>query len=145
MYHKDERNTEALTGLRNVQDKVLMTNFIKSIYIYNNYTKEYYSTDNGVFTDDKMFEDLISSHSAIPQMRLVPRKIPAVPSYGEEGSEYVFSYFMFETPEPKKSMDNCLILDIKPDWLFDNIRMLSGIDAKKDSRIFIITDNGSLS
>lgn len=116
------------------------SSFVHSVYIYNNKNKSFYSTYKDMYYVDNELEKLIDSYKAVPKMRPVLRKIEASDSTDGKKNEDVFTYFMFDRTDENNKMDGGLVVNIKPEWLFNNIKMISMIGRQSKDKVFILND-----
>ncbi|OGO81600.1 MAG: hypothetical protein A2Y21_03815 [Clostridiales bacterium GWC2_40_7] len=147
MFYKgiDNEYPYIMKNMARIQDIANMTYFLKSIYVYNNYEKVFYSTDNGIFTDNTVFNDVTGSYKEIPRMKLIMRKITPSEKSGNDQNRYVFSYFMYDNLDKSKNMDGGVIFNIKPEWIFNNIKMLNTTDLVNHDKFLILNnDTGEL-
>ncbi len=142
LFDKGNDNDDVMKGLRNIKKLAAMSMFVKSIVIYNDTTKQFYTTDNGIHTEDAMLTEFLTSNPNVPQMKLVPRLVKDETLPASEQEEYVLSYFMFDTLNKHDNSGNYLLINVEPNWLYENIEILNGFDLKKDSHTFILgSDN----
>lgn len=147
MYYKsiDNEYPDIMKNMARLQDVTNMTYFLKSTYVYNNYEKAYYSTDNGVFSDNAIFTDVIGLYKEIPKMKLILRKITSGEKTDNNQNRYIFSYFMYDNLDERKNMDGGVIFNIKPEWIFSNVKMLNTADfVNNDMFLILNNDTGEL-
>lgn len=147
MYYKsiDNEYPDIMKNMARLQDVTNMTYFLKSTYVYNNYEKAYYSTDNGVFSDNAIFTNVIGLYKEIPKMKLILRKITSGEKTDNNQNRYIFSYFMYDNLDERKNMDGGVIFNIKPEWIFSNVKMLNTADfVNNDMFLILNNDTGEL-
>ncbi|HEY5584659.1 MAG TPA: AraC family transcriptional regulator [Ruminiclostridium sp.] len=128
---------ETLNKLNNTT--VQSNSFIQSIYIYNNNKKAYYSTYKSFSYEDEELKSLIKSMKDIPILKPIVRKCETY-DLGNSKIYYnnVLTYFMYELKDSSNNMYGAVIVNIKLDWLFDNINTINSIDGNKQGKIFIL-------
>lgn len=116
--------------------------FLESITIYNAKLDCYISTSyTGSCQSDGAggtLSDYLSSHSFTPpKLKLVPIQTM------DRGNTRVdrFSYFL-AAPMPNQSKPSILIMNIKPEWMTDNLHHLHRVDASLTDNLLILDHNG---
>ncbi len=142
MYYRGEeeyynRHMESLRKVSNITEAIPL---VDSIYIYNSELKQYFS-DRGVFADETIQKSIVAEYKQIPVLKPVFRSIENSEKLSDE-KDYVISYFMYEDKDGSNYMDGGVILNVKTQWLYDNIKMLNMTDVQKDSVIFIANERG---
>lgn len=139
MFSKEVDIRELVLKINRLNSSVINTNsWLDSIYIYNSNTDTYYSTSNNIFNVDADLVQLIKGYDKIPKMRMIPRrKVIGETSKGEL-YEYVFSYFMYTSMNKTKQMEGAVIVNVKAEWLLNNINKINMTDKKKLDSIFLL-------
>lgn len=126
-------------------EKVVNTSaFLDSILVYNANTDCYYSTRFSMScTDDGLggiVDRYLQEHlESVPKLEFIPLRSQAK---GTEPDRIdMFSYMMYETHPGEKRFSK-LILNVKPEWLFDNIHMINELGKQAESGIFILDRQG---
>ena len=137
MYNKNAEFYNVYGRLLKLQQLVNTTPYLHSIYIYNNISKLYYTTDKGIVKSDEYLESINALNVKYTVLKPVLMNVKGSGSDGER----VFSYFMFDSLDDEKRMNGALILNVKSAWLFDNVQLENGFAAKKHDRLFLWTTN----
>jgi len=146
MYLNDEETYENLSILNKLNASVVSNNpFLNSIYIYNNHKNVYYTTFGDMYRKDESLERLLAAYSRIPALKAIVRDMEVGSTTdGKPKKETVISYIMYETVDERNRMDGAVILNIKLDWLADNVREMNRIDATTHSEVYIVDGDDKL-
>jgi AraC-like DNA-binding protein len=127
--------TDKMNLLRNV---VTQSSHLHSIVIFNDYNKKFYATDSGVAGTTPMSEAIkryVSGQQEIQPIRLLPVRLQ------EDQETDLFSMFVFERFSKLPTLGSFMAINVKPEWLFDN---LETINSEGDTgEIFIIDAEGN--
>ncbi|MGO4272877.1 cache domain-containing protein, partial [Paenibacillus sp. TAF58] len=138
MYAKKEDMVEVASRLTKVVSSVTSANpYIHSIGIYNRNLDQSYSSGFPLFFKDQMLYDFINSNQALPKLKPIFRDIKKLVN-GVTESEYVFSYFIYETTANEVKPDGVVVINVKPQWLLENINQINMIDKRKGDNVFIL-------
>jgi Response regulator containing CheY-like receiver domain and AraC-type DNA-binding domain len=142
MYLKGEETYEDMQRFDKLNTSVISTfNFLHSIYIYNNIKKTYYSTNVSFYYKDEELEKFIKSHGIIIRLKPYVREID-IANFNK--NEKIVSYFMYDMLDMNNVMDGAVIVNVKLEWLLNNINMINAIDKKNQDNIYLLDDNGDL-
>lgn len=142
MYAKKEDMIAVSSHLAKVVSSVTSANpYIHSIGIYNRNLDQSYSSGFPLFFKDQMLYDFINSNHALPKLKPIFRDIKKLVN-GVTESEYVFSYFIYETTASEAKPDGVVVINVKPQWLLENINQINMIDKKKGDNVFILDQYG---
>lgn len=132
-----------LTGKLNRLDRlVTSSSFLDSIVFYNGDTKKLFSGGNPKFrnTDTEQTMRLLKlfeTPESVLKMKLIPMDL----SDKTSGVE-AFTFFMYDSLGPYKKGESALALNIKPEWVFNNIRMINDMDIRRASSFFLVNREG---
>lgn len=142
MYAKKEDMVEVASHLSKVVSSVTSANpYIHSIGIYNRNLDQSYSSGFPLFFKDQMLYDFINSNQALPKLKPIFRDIKKLVN-GITEPEYVFSYFIYETTVSEAKPDGVVVINVKPQWLLENINQINMIDKRKGDNVFILDQYG---
>ncbi|WP_164716392.1 helix-turn-helix domain-containing protein [Paenibacillus whitsoniae] len=142
MYAKKEDMLEVASHLSKVASSVTSANpYIHSIGIYNRNLDQSYSSGFPLFFKDQMLYDFINSDKVLPKLKPIFRDIKKLVN-GVTEPEYVYSYFIYETPLSGAKPDGVVIINVKPQWLLENINQINMIDKQKGDHVFILNESG---
>lgn len=119
--------------------------FVDSIVIYNNNNKCYYSTnyktschEDGV---NQEIDRYIKNIGTIPKLKLVPIMKDNNKSIKDDRLDY-FSMFFYGAYDTSVQAST-IIINIKPEWLFDNVNSLNHLIKYEGSSILLMDSNYS--
>ncbi|OCT12059.1 hypothetical protein A8709_29845 [Paenibacillus pectinilyticus] len=142
MYAKSEDMVAVSGHMTKLVSSVTSANpYIHSIGIYNRNLDQSYSLGFPLFFKDQMLYDFINSNQALPKLKPIFRDIKKLVN-GVTESEYVFSYFIYETTSNEMKPDGVVVINVKPQWLIENINQINMIDKRKGDNVFILDQNG---
>lgn len=95
-----------------------------SAVLYNNKTGQFYSTYRGVFDSDEQLIELLDNQ-IVSTLTPIPRVLPKEIYFDDVK---VFTYVMYDQINDYGQPDAALIVNIKTDWLFENIKKLNNND-----------------
>ncbi|QJD84606.1 helix-turn-helix domain-containing protein [Cohnella herbarum] len=144
MYLKEDETYDHLSTINKLNSTIIANNpFLHSIYIYNNYKNVYYSTFGDLFHKDAELDQALRSYDRIPTLKAIVRKLK-VSDGTDPNYMTVLSYIMYENVDSRNGMDGAVILNIKLDWLVNNIRALNGTDSGASSFLYILDSSKRL-
>ncbi|MBO9610702.1 MAG: helix-turn-helix domain-containing protein [Paenibacillaceae bacterium] len=124
------------------------SSFVESIFVYNGFNRCYYSSEakgklscqeDGL---DNVLDRYLSNHDQIARLRLVPMYDDA--SDRLYNRVRFFSVFMYDTKDDRYNRQSILVINIKPEWLFNHIRNINQLTEQDNSSILIMDDNGDI-
>ncbi|WP_217592125.1 AraC family transcriptional regulator [Cohnella sp. GbtcB17] len=121
------------------------TSFVDSISVYSGASGQLYVGGSGPWTRDhlpelkKMTLDRLQEAERSPSGRLVPMKT-------DKSSPNVdlFSFFVLEGHPSNGSMPNAVIVNIRPQWIFDNITNLNELADHRDGGVLLVQHGQAL-
>lgn len=138
-----EETYEQMNIINKFSNSIVASNpYIQSIYIYNNRKKVYYSTYNSFKYEDPDLIKVIQSNPDIPVLKPVFRRTETYHTGDIVKYSNVLTYFMYELKDSQNNMQGAVIVNIKLDWLIDNINIINMVNNKRQDRIFILDQNG---
>lgn len=138
-----EETYDQMSIINKFSNSIVASNpYIQSIYIYNNRKKVYYSTYNSFKYEDPDLIKLIQSNVDIPVLKPVFRRTETYHSGDMIKYSNVLTYFMYELKDNQNNMQGAVIINIKLDWLIDNIKIINMVNNKRQDEIFILDKNG---
>ncbi|WP_158082309.1 AraC family transcriptional regulator [Paenibacillus ferrarius] len=142
MYAKNEDMIEVSRHLTKVVSSVTSAiPYIHSVGIYNRNLDQTYSSGFPLFFKDQMLYEFINSDQALPKLKPIFRDIKKLVN-GVTEPEYVFSYFIYETLSSGAKPDGVVVINVKPEWLLENIKQINMIDKQKGDNVFILDQAG---
>ncbi|OCT12936.1 hypothetical protein A8709_21670 [Paenibacillus pectinilyticus] len=142
MYLNDEETYDHLNTINKLNATIVANYpFVQSIYIYNNHKKMYYSTFGDLYHKDAELDKVLSANPHITPLKAIVRKMQTGGTTEKPTYDTVLSYVMFENVDEQGFMDGAIILNVKLDWLVDNIRTINQFDSRTQSDLYILEDN----
>ncbi|SDC93177.1 Helix-turn-helix domain-containing protein [Paenibacillus sp. UNCCL117] len=125
-------------------DKWVNSNtYIDSVILYNARTDGFYAGGSlDIQYETALMAQIrqyLSDSGAVSKAELVPMilKTAANPEHR------VFSYILYESNTAYKPGSSALVINVKPDWVFDNIRRLNNIGTEQAGKLLVIGKDGS--
>ena len=135
---------ELFTSRYNIIANIVNTNpFIHSVSIYNGSNRTCYTTDTTTLFEDPSIEDFLRSHEDLPQLKPITRRVRRMDADSENETEVVFSYFLYQSPDGNKTFNSAVIINVKLDWILNNINMLNKDDNNRNNAIYVIDSQGA--
>ncbi|MFC3798895.1 helix-turn-helix domain-containing protein [Cohnella sp. GCM10012308] len=137
MYAKEENMVDVIIRMNTAVTALTSSYpYVHSITIYNRNLDQFYNAGSPVFFNDTQLSELQDADQVLPKLKPIYRDIHKVMN-GRVESEHVLSYFMYETPTNDEK-PSALVINVKPEWLLENIRQINMIDPQKKSSIFLL-------
>ncbi|MDF2922415.1 MAG: hypothetical protein K0R57_1329 [Paenibacillaceae bacterium] len=144
MTDKEAEPFDTISGIRQLNKALDSSSFLHSIMIYNARAGEIYAV--GEIAAEKpghalavKLSELVQEEQKLPQMRLLPMNVS-----GQEHSVDFFSVMIYETYDESSRDDSVLILNIRPEWIFDNMKAVNDFAAPEQSSLFMIDNTGQV-
>ncbi|MGO4499748.1 helix-turn-helix domain-containing protein [Paenibacillus sp. 2RAB27] len=139
MYLNDEETYDHMNTINKLNATVVANYpFVQSVYVYNNHKKLYYSTFGELYHKDAELDKVLAESPHITPLKAIVRKMQTGGSSAKPTYDTVLSYVMFENVDEKGVMDGAIILNVKLDWLVDNIRTINQFDSRTQSDLYIL-------
>ncbi|CAI6083123.1 AraC family transcriptional regulator [Cohnella sp. JJ-181] len=129
----------------NKLDQIVSSNlFVRSVSIYNAHNRCTYSNSATapVVCGDDGESDLqayLRRQAEVPRLTFLPFVDR------EDGRDHdVFAYMMYNAVGGYKSTESVLMIEIKPEWLFDNIRTLNELADNSLGSVFLMDGAGRI-
>lgn len=142
MYLKDDENFDSLNVINKLKSSVVWSNsFVHSVYIYNNNKQRYYSTFGQFFHQDTEWEKVLQSYGgAVPPLKPIIRDMDVSLDSEHLQTEKVLTYVMYELTDKQGRMDGAVIINIKLEWLFNNMKAINNVESDQLNRMFILNE-----
>lgn len=120
---------------------ILSNNYIQSICIYNSFDEQYFYTGKPLFFDDKRLKQIMSQYPNVPKLKPILRKINN--DYGTKtNEEEVLTYILYETAGTPSKIDSAIIVNVRPEWLLDNLRIINTPKKDSNSSVYVMNEKG---
>ncbi|MNH90083.1 HTH-type transcriptional regulator YesS [compost metagenome] len=130
----------------NKMNQILISNpFLSSVAIFNGANGCYYSTafnspiSCGNNEPNNLLGSFLKEHKTFPKLVLLPLEETKGTSV-----QTVFSYLIYNSAGDYSKNESVLMMNVKPEWLFDNIRVMNEIADNSTGDAFIIDSKGKL-
>ncbi|WNR45404.1 helix-turn-helix transcriptional regulator [Paenibacillus roseipurpureus] len=145
LYSRDEEVFEFFKKRNKLQQFVgSYTNLLHSIVIYNGFNKQYYSTfDASNGNSNPVIESakrMITDPKRITNLKLEPLRTGLLPQLKQDEFD-LFSFALYETSSTGE-YNNVLVLNVRPEWLFDNLKAVNRLATSPQSGVFLIDGDG---
>lgn len=126
------------TTLNNVINPTLLSNgYIHSICLYNSNSEQYYYVGKSLFFDDRELKQIINSYPEVPKQKPIFRQIEN--EYSKTDMyENVITYIMYETGSTPEKIESGIVINVRPEWLLDNIAAINMVEKNSGDQIFIL-------
>ncbi|QGQ99259.1 AraC family transcriptional regulator [Paenibacillus psychroresistens] len=119
------------------------SSFLQSIMFYNGYLDKFYYGTNAGSSDELLFQKIrqfLKKPDQVKKMQLIPLVSPNM----EDGTADVVSYFMYNSLGGYSLKESILIMNVKPQWLFDTINKINTLSHLEESHVFLMSSNGQM-
>ncbi|KRE64615.1 helix-turn-helix domain-containing protein [Paenibacillus sp. Soil750] len=138
MYAEHENMSDVITRINNVVNSLTSSYpYIHSISVYNRNLDQFYNAGSPIFFDDPQLLALFNSNQLLPKLKPIFRDIHKVVN-GDNKSERVLSYFMYETALNAEKPNGAVVINVKPEWLLGNIKQINRVDRQQGNNIYIL-------
>lgn len=139
---EDADPLDALISRSRIDKIAGYTPFIQSIVVYNgNLDRFYWGGDSALQDKDapiyaeyrKMFQS-----AQLPKLEMVPMSLDAA-----GGKVDFYSIFNYDSVQYRPG-SSVFILNIKTEWLFDNIKLINDLTSQDNEKLFIVGKDGAI-
>lgn len=120
--------------------------FVHSIIVYNAYNGCYYSTRTTLSCEDEgmgqVIDRYLTGRNKLPKLKFVPMSLGG--NFENSNRVDLFSYFMYDSLDDRYAKQSTLIVNLTPEWLFDNIDSINRLTDHAESSIFIVDGSGKV-
>ncbi|MFD0671504.1 helix-turn-helix domain-containing protein [Cohnella sp. GCM10027633] len=139
-----QEDMDIINSVRLLNEELDSSSFLHSILVYNGRADKPYSVgsmadqmqDN--FMVPKLVE-LLKREEKMPQLQLLPMNFS-----GRANAVDVFSLVIYETFFERNRSESAIVLNVKPEWIFDNLKVVNELAMPGASEIFIMDDAGTV-
>ncbi|MDF2924884.1 MAG: AraC family transcriptional regulator [Paenibacillaceae bacterium] len=119
-------------------DKWVNSNsYVHSVILYNGRTDRIYAGGYIDMQYERALEEQYRSFLRVPAGMKKLELIPMTLQLSSQATE-VFSYIMYDKIGVYETGDSAMFVNVKPDWLFDNIRRLNNLGTDMQGEIVIL-------
>lgn len=141
MLNREIEVIELLKKLRKLDSAVNTTAFLHSIVVYNQYTEQFFS--GGVKGFQNADSAAAKNMSAFMRQGQFNRMTLTPIGFNDDTPGIdAFAYIIFDSIEPMYQNQSAMILNVKPEWLFNHIQVVNQLAM--ESHIFLINEKGRI-
>ncbi|MBP3965842.1 AraC family transcriptional regulator [Paenibacillus lignilyticus] len=141
MYLNDDETYDYMNAVNELNSSVIRNNpFVHSVYIYNNNKNRYYSTYGEFFHHDAEWDKLLAAQKKLPVLKPIIRVMSLDPTDHKKGTQLVISYVMYDMLDDQGNMDGAVVINLKLDWLMNNIQAINTEDSNPNDQLYILDD-----
>lgn len=130
--------------------RVDSTSFLYSIVVYNGKTESFYSNNLKYALDsvsahdtDKLlanFLPLLNKEVPWEKMKLLPMSTTSLVGEDKQPNYDIFTLAMYESLDYYEQGESVLFINVKSEWLLNNLKMLNQLDGLNSSGDFFVMD-----
>ncbi|MEK0314723.1 AraC family transcriptional regulator [Cohnella sp. 56] len=145
LFSRELDRFEDTTRINKLNKTIAYNSFIHSIVFYNSKRDTYFTSGDDSISDPRSnLMDITKSYLAgtkpIYKMQLMP--IAYAPfTERPQNTQEIFSLYMYDSIEAYNKTDSALIINIKPEWLFQKLELMNARSDNPSNRIFILDQN----
>ncbi|BBI35534.1 helix-turn-helix domain-containing protein [Cohnella abietis] len=144
LYGQTFRYEEIANKLAKLDKVADSSTYLHSITLYNSFTKKYLST-NRSFQDNlngeiQRYEQQLALLPDLPKLKMIPIKLFGNPQTAVD----FFSYIIYENSDGDPANKSKLILNVKPEWLFNNIKSINDLAYDRNNSILLLDSQGNI-
>ncbi|MBM7567278.1 AraC family transcriptional regulator [Paenibacillus sacheonensis] len=116
--------------------------FLHSILVYNGHSDKSYALGPLADRMEQSYMtgrlvDMIKKPDKLPQLQLIPMNFS-----GRANAVDFFSVIIYESFTSMNDRESAIVLNVKPEWVFDNLAVVNGFSAPNESSIFLMDNDG---
>jgi AraC-like DNA-binding protein len=145
LFSREPDRFEDTSRINKLNKTIAYNSFIHSIIIYNSKRGSYFASgDDSVTAKNsnllKTIDDYLVGSKPIYKMQLMP--VQYIPdSNHPEKTQDVLSLYMYDSLSTYNKSESALIINIKPEWLFQKMELMNLHSSNSSNRIFILDQN----
>lgn len=145
LFSRELDRFEDTTRINKLNKTIAYNSFIHSIVFYNSKRDTYFTSGDDSISDPKsnlmsITKSYLAGTKPIYKMQLMP--IAYAPNTERpQNTQEIFSLYMYDSIEAYNKTDSALIINIKPEWLFQKLELMNARSDDPSNRIFILDQN----
>lgn len=145
LYSREQDRFEDTLRINKLKRTVAYSSFIHSIVFYNSKRDVYFTSGDDAISSPKsnlleLAKGYLAGVRPLYKMQLMP--VSYVPNIDHpETTEEIFSLYMYDSLDAYDKSDSALIVNIKPEWLFQKLELMNLKSDHPSNRIFIMDQN----
>lgn len=138
LLYGDSINTFDLVNKLGKLDKWVNSNsYVHSVILYNGRADRIFAGGNIDIQYEKALEEKYRSFLRLTPPSLKASLVPMTLPLSGHNTD-VFSYILYDKVGAYQPGDSVMFVNVKPDWLFDNIRRLNGLGTEVPGQIVVL-------
>lgn len=145
LFSREPDRFEDTTRINKLNKTIAYNSFVHSIVFYNSKRDTYFTSgDDSISNPKSNLMDITKSYLAgtkpIYKMQLMP--VAYAPNTERpQNVQEIFSLYMYDSIDAYNKTDSALIINIKPEWLFQKLELMNARSDDPSNRIFILDQN----
>ncbi|NQX58048.1 AraC family transcriptional regulator [Paenibacillus qinlingensis] len=145
LFSGEQDTFEDTNRINKLTKTIAYNSFIHSIVFYNSKRNMYFTSGDDAITSSTSnlmngIGEYMSGGKPIYKMQMMPlRYVPDLKH--PERSQQVFSLFIYDSLEAYTKKESTLIINVKPEWLFEKLELMNRQSSNRANRIFVLDQN----
>ncbi|WP_219835767.1 helix-turn-helix domain-containing protein [Paenibacillus sp. R14(2021)] len=143
MSNSEQEDIDIIYSVNQLNKAMDSQSFLHSIFVYNGHNNKSYALGpladqmEAHYMADRLAER-IKRPEKLPQLQLIPMNFSGRPNAVD-----FFSVIIYESFTSMNNRESALVLNVKPEWVFDNLKVVNGFSAPDESSVFLMDKDGS--
>lgn len=142
MANNELLSIDLVNTVRKLSAIVSTSSFLDSIVVYNGHKNEMYGGGNIQLSyresePSKRLLQFLQEESGVQKLKLIPMNL----SDKADGID-VFSYILYESLGAYSAKESAMILNIKPEWLFNNMALINNLAVEQQGVVVLMNGEG---
>ncbi|KRE55849.1 AraC family transcriptional regulator [Paenibacillus sp. Soil750] len=145
LFSGEQDTFEDTDRINKLSKTIAYNSFIHSIVFYNSKRNMFFMSGDDAITSSTSnlmnhIGEFLNGGKAIFKMQMMPlRYVPDLKH--PERSQQVFSLFMYDSLDAYTKKESALIINVKPEWLFEKLELMNRQSSNRSNRIFVLDQN----
>lgn len=145
LFSREPDRFEDTLRINKLNKTIAYNSFVHSIVFYNSKRDTYFTSgDDSISNPKSNLMDITKSYLAgtkpLYKMQLMP--VAYAPNTERpQNMQEIFSLYMYDSIDAYNKTDSALIINIKPEWLFQKLELMNRTSDNPSNRIFIVDQN----
>ncbi|KRF09986.1 hypothetical protein ASG89_00050 [Paenibacillus sp. Soil766] len=145
LFSGEQDTFEDTDRINKLSKTIAYNSFIHSIVFYNSKRDMFFTSGDDAITSStsnlmNRIGEFLSGGKPIFKMQMMPlRYVPDLKH--PERTQQVFSLFMYDSLDAFTKKESALIINVKPEWLFEKLELTNRQSSKRSNRIFVLDQN----
>ncbi|MBO7743161.1 helix-turn-helix domain-containing protein [Paenibacillus sp. MWE-103] len=145
LFSGEQDTFEDTDRINKLTKTIAYNSFIHSIVFYNSKRNQFFSSGDDAITSSSsnlmnQIDEFLSGGKQIFKMQMMPlRYVPDLKH--PERSQQVFTLIMYDSLDAYTKKESALIINVKPEWLFEKLELMNRQSSNQSNRIFVLDQN----